>query len=183
MFDALLKDIGQRFGLGPGAAALSGMVLAFMFDERRGGFAGFLAALRRQGLGTQVGAWIAGEHGPVRSLSAAQVESVFGLPTLRAMAARLGTAQSSVAAAIGAMLPGTVAELRSLGVGPETVAPPSQLAPLLGEATAIATEPDPAPALPALPAHAGTGHRRLALWLLAGLALAACIGGWYMLAR
>src|SRR5690349_21984497 len=60
MFDALVRDIAQRFGLGDKARDLLGELLALIFDNKNGGIAGLLARFRQQGLGDLFASWLGG---------------------------------------------------------------------------------------------------------------------------
>ena len=118
MFDVLLKELAKRLNLGgkidgsaslSGANALLGMVLSLMFDERRGGFSGFIDRFRAKGLGDAVTSWFG--NGENKSLSTAQLELVLGPQVLAQMASRLDLAPNVVATALGQLIPTVIDKL------------------------------------------------------------------------
>ena len=118
MFDVLLKELAKRLNLGgkadgsaslSGANALLGMLLSLMFDEKRGGFSGFIDRFRAKGLGDAVTSWFG--NGENKSLSTAQLEMVLGPQVLAQMASRLDLAPSVVATALGQLIPTAIDKL------------------------------------------------------------------------
>jgi OmpA-OmpF porin, OOP family len=76
MFDVLLNELAKRLNLGDRAGGLLGMLLSVIFDEKRGGFAGFIDRFRGAGLNDAVTSWLG--NGENRSLSPSQLESTLG---------------------------------------------------------------------------------------------------------
>jgi len=118
MFDVLLKELAKRLNLGgkidgsaslSGANALLGMLLSLMFDEKRGGFSGFIDRFRAKGLGDAVTSWFG--NGENKSLSTAQLELVLGPQVLAQMASRLDLAPGVVATALGQLIPTVIDKL------------------------------------------------------------------------
>ncbi len=118
MFDVLLKELAKRLNLGgkadgsaslSGANALLGMLLSLMFDEKCGGFSGFIDRFRAKGLGDAVTSWFG--NGENKSLSTAQLETVLGPQVLAQMASRLDLAPSVVATALGQLIPTVIDKL------------------------------------------------------------------------
>ena len=118
MFDVLLKELAKRLNLGgkidgsaslSGANALLGMLLSLMFDEKRGGFSGFIDRFRAKGLGDAVTSWFG--NGENKSLSTAQLETVMGPQVLAQMASRLDLAPNVVATALGQLIPTVIDKL------------------------------------------------------------------------
>ena len=118
MFDVLLKELAKRLNLGgktDGSASLSGanallsMLLSLMFDDKRGGFSGFIDRFRAKGLGDAVTSWFG--NGENKSLSTAQLEMVLGPQVLAQMASRLDLAPSVVSTALGQLIPTVIDKL------------------------------------------------------------------------
>jgi OmpA-OmpF porin, OOP family len=120
IFDNLAHDVAERFGLSTDKARqLMGVLIALIFDHKRGGFAGFASLFHQKGLGSLVQSWIS--TGSNQSISQAQVESVFGAPLLGAIAGKLGVDRFLTASAISAVLPGLVNELTVGGKAPASI--------------------------------------------------------------
>ena len=118
MFDVLLKELAKRLNLGgktdgsasiSGANALLGMLLSLMFDDKRGGFPGFIDRFRAKGLGDAVTSWFG--NGENKSLSTAQLEMVLGPQVVAQMASRLDLAPSVVSTALGQLIPTVIDKL------------------------------------------------------------------------
>ena len=121
MFDRILEQVSEQFGLRPGKARqLLGMVVSLIFNPKHGGPAGFVQAFRDQGLGDVVGSWLG--HGPNQTISAAQLEGVVGTEALSHISAKLGLPQATVGSAAAALLPDAVNELSEHGDLPTSAA-------------------------------------------------------------
>lgn len=182
MFDVLLKDLAQRFGLGDQARPLLGLLLAIIFDPRRGGFAGFVDQLRQGGAGDQSVSWIG--RGENRPISSAQVEQALGLDLLDWLADKVNLQRGTLTTALTAMLPGVVDKLTPDGVTPSAAAPAfaeSYLKPYIDE-----VRDAPLPRIPtaALPRAVTTtsGRRPVWPWIVAA-ALALGGSGWWFWPR
>jgi outer membrane protein OmpA-like peptidoglycan-associated protein/uncharacterized protein YidB (DUF937 family) len=103
MFDALVRDIAQRFGLGDKAKDLLGELLALIFDDKNGGIAGLLARFRQQGLGDLFASWLGGTQ--TKPAEPRDIEAALGPGTLSGIADRLGIGRDTAVAASTAMLP------------------------------------------------------------------------------
>jgi outer membrane protein OmpA-like peptidoglycan-associated protein/uncharacterized protein YidB (DUF937 family) len=103
MFDALVRDIAQRFGLGDKARDLLGELLALIFDEKNGGIAGLLARFRQQGLGDLFASWLGGTQ--AKPAEPRDIEAALGPGAVSGIADRLGIGRDTVLAASSAMLP------------------------------------------------------------------------------
>lgn len=104
MFDSILQDISSRFGISiDRAKQLLGMLIALIFNEKRGGAAGFVDLFRSRGLGDAMTSWIG--TGPNQPISASQLESVMGSDLLGSIASRAGVDHNIAGAALAAMLP------------------------------------------------------------------------------
>ncbi len=116
-FDHLIEEVAARFGLSADKTRkLMGVLIALIFDDKRGSFAGFANLFQQKGLGSIVQSWIG--TGPSESITPHQVESVFGAPLLAAIAGKMGVDKSMTAGAIGSLLPGLVNELTVGGKAP-----------------------------------------------------------------
>ncbi|MBW8823599.1 MAG: OmpA family protein [Xanthomonadales bacterium] len=104
MFDTILQDVATRYGLSlDKARQLLGMLVSVIFNEKRGGPAGFVDLFRSQGLGDLVASWIG--HGPNQPISPAQLESVLGSDLVGHVAQRAGVDSATAGTAMSAMLP------------------------------------------------------------------------------
>ena len=117
LLDNLISDVSGRFGLtNDKARQLVGVLIALIFDEKRGGFAGFVRLFEQKGLGRLIQSWVG--TGPNESISAAQVDHIFGAPLIGAIAGKLGAPVSATAGAIGGLLPNLINELTEGGKEP-----------------------------------------------------------------
>ncbi|WP_434030891.1 OmpA family protein [[Pseudomonas] boreopolis] len=117
MFDSLMEDVAGRTGLSADKARqLLGALTALIFDEKQGGFAGFIDRFRQKGLGELVQSWVG--TGPNQPITPAQVQDVFGAPLIGGIASRLGLDSAATASAIGGALPGLVDRLSADGQVP-----------------------------------------------------------------
>lgn len=120
MFDRIIEQTAGRFGLSTEKTKqLLGALIALIFNEKRGGPAGFLHAFRSHGLGDVVGSWLSG--GPRQPISAGQLDNVLGAGTLGGLAAKLGLPADTVGNAAAALLPEAVGELGENGQLPTSM--------------------------------------------------------------
>ena len=104
MFDTILQDVATRYGISlEKAKQLLGMLVSVIFNEKRGGPAGFVDVFRSQGLGDLIASWIG--HGPNQPISPAQLESVLGSDLVGQIAQRAGVDGATASTAMSAMLP------------------------------------------------------------------------------
>lgn len=161
MFDAVVGDLSERYGLGDRSRELFGLLLGYIFNDRRGGFGGFVENFREQGHGELVASWFGNPASP-RPLNAGDVGTVFGQGLLNDWSNRLGTSRATLAAAIAGILPRLVAELTPGGRLPAGSGTPFSgerpavaegwTAPVVAEPSRL--EPIIAPIQPAPMAHA-----------------------------
>lgn len=112
MFDQLIQEVSGRFGLDTAKTRqLLGSTIALVFDDPRGGIAGFIERLRGAGLADALQTWRAPGAGEPDPMRPGQVETLFGMPVLGALARRLGLSPAVAAAAIGTLLPGVIRQL------------------------------------------------------------------------
>lgn len=103
MFDQLIQEAAERFGLGDKAGSLVQSVVGMMTDESRGGMQGFLKAFEDGGMGSAVRSWVGqGESEPV---DATQVESGLGSGVVSDMASKLGLDRGIVGSALAFVVP------------------------------------------------------------------------------
>lgn len=118
MFDALVTELSERYGLGDRGRELFGLLVAYIHNDRRGGFPGFIEGFREQGHGALVASWL-GDRGGGQPLNASDVGMVFGQGLLSDWGGRLGVSRATVAAAIAGVLPRLVAAFTPDGRVPE----------------------------------------------------------------
>ncbi len=58
MFDSIINESSQKFGLGDKAGNLLSSLLGLITDQSQGGFAGFLDRFRQAGLGDIADSWV-----------------------------------------------------------------------------------------------------------------------------
>jgi uncharacterized protein YidB (DUF937 family) len=114
MFDGIISEVANRFGLGGDKAKmLVAWLLSYITGSGVGGLAGFLTKIRNAGLGSILG-------GKSDSLVGDQVKSLFG-SQLGGIASRLGLGESTVTSAIGMALPAILHKLAPGGHAPTTL--------------------------------------------------------------
>jgi uncharacterized protein YidB (DUF937 family) len=116
MFDSIINDSGEEFGLGDKAGSLLSSLLGLITDQSQGGFAGFLDRFRKTGLGDAVDTWINDEDNI--PLSNEQVESALGSDTVNLMAERAAIDAGTTKSALAAMIPRVVDRLTPDAVVP-----------------------------------------------------------------
>jgi uncharacterized protein YidB (DUF937 family) len=116
MFDSIIDDNGEKFGLGDKAGSLLSSLLGLITDQSQGGFAGFLDRFRQAGLSDRADSWVS--TGANSSLSNKQVESVLGTETINEMARQAGVDEETTKTALGKMIPSVVDSLTPAGVVP-----------------------------------------------------------------
>lgn len=118
MFDALVTELSERYGLGDRGRDLFGLLVAYIHNDRRGGFPGFVEGFREQGHGALIASWLGDPDGG-QPLNASDVGMVFGQGLLSDWGGRLGVSRATVAAAIAGVLPRLVAALTPGGRIPD----------------------------------------------------------------
>lgn len=123
MFDAIIQEISQRFGLGDKGQALIASLLSVIFDKNSGGIAGLLEKFRQQGLGDVFSSWLGGTSGTPATINTQQVENVLGSSAVNGIASRLGIAPGTVLAAASAALPKLIGAVTPNGQLPSGIPP------------------------------------------------------------
>jgi len=145
MFEVLIREIGQRFGLGSRAEGLVGLLLGIIFSPDHGGFQGFIQRLRAAGLSPQADAWQGrGENAPMPGGS---VTAVLGQPVLAKLCANMQQPPDRLLPALAALIPSLIDKLTPDGVLPK----PNEI-PETARAPIDAVRAELAPYLALLPA-------------------------------
>jgi outer membrane protein OmpA-like peptidoglycan-associated protein/uncharacterized protein YidB (DUF937 family) len=121
MFDAIIQEISQRFGLGDKGQALIASLLALIFDKNSGGIAGLLEKFKQQGLGDVFTSWLGGASATPVAIGTQQVENVLGSSAVNGIASRLGLAPDTVLAAASAALPKIIGAVTPNGQLPSAI--------------------------------------------------------------
>jgi OmpA-OmpF porin, OOP family len=166
-FDALIDDLGSRFGLGANARMLIREVLA-MIASSPGGLGGFLDTFKSAGLSSEVASWLG--RPDATPLAAHQVERALGPAALDAAARHIGLAQGVAATALGYALPKVVGLLTPGGAVPAGVP---------AEVTSFLTQPPAAaPVAPRreVPPNRAQDQAGVTRWLWPALAALVVVG-------
>ena len=116
LFDSIIEQTGEKFGLGDKSGSLLAALLAHMTERKHGGFAGFIERFNRAGLGSLAESWImAGRNTP---LSYEQVESIFSDEEIGEIAVQAGTDKKTATSAMAFMIPQVVDKLTPDGIIP-----------------------------------------------------------------
>lgn len=118
IFDSLLNEVDKQFGLENKAPSLLSELLALITNETRGGFAGFIDAFRRIGMGNVADSWVG--SGSSTSISSQQTEDALGSDTMSSIANRVGVPVATATSALSYMIPQVVDGLTPNGVIPES---------------------------------------------------------------
>ena len=130
MFDALIDDIGARFGLGSNAGPLVREALSLVTGSP-GGVNGFLNTFKSAGLTSEVASWLGNAN--AAPLASQQIERVLGASALGGIANRLGLGSAIVSTAAGYALPKLIGLLTPGGVVPTSL--PAEVTNFLTPAT------------------------------------------------
>lgn len=118
IFDALIDDVAQRFGLGANAGPLIREGLTLITGVP-GGLGGFLNLFKAAGLSSAVTSWLGQSN--AAPLAAEQIEKVLGASAIGSIATRLGLGQAAVSGALAYGLPKLVGLLTPNGVIPTSL--------------------------------------------------------------
>lgn len=117
LFDSIINEAAERFGLGNKAGSLISALLSLMTDQNRGGFAGFLDLFSKAGLGDLATSWIS--SGANAELSGEQVESALGEGTITDIANQAGVDPATAKSALAYLIPNVVDKLTPQGSVPD----------------------------------------------------------------
>jgi OmpA-OmpF porin, OOP family len=116
LFDSIISEASERFGLGNKAGGLLASLLSLMTDQNQGGFNGFLNLFKNAGLSDMVSGWIS--SGDSDELSHEQVTSVLGKDTINKIADQHDISTEETTSALGYMIPAVVDRLTPDGTVP-----------------------------------------------------------------
>ncbi|TKR34168.1 hypothetical protein FCE95_07865 [Luteimonas gilva] len=119
MFDVLVLELSERYGLGDRSRDLFGLLMGYIYNDRRGGFGGFAESFRQQGQAELFASWLGGDPRRQRAANASDIGMVFGQGLLADWGNRIGASRATVAAAIAGVLPRLIGELTPGGRMPE----------------------------------------------------------------
>lgn len=137
MFDALIKEVASKFGLGDKASGILSTLLELMFSKSSGGMSGFIDKLTQGGLGKIASSWIG--KGDSMAVNSTQIESALGSDVISNLASKFNLPSEPVGMAVAHMLPKAVNALTPDGVIPESL--PANLAQYAeGDSEQIVTE-------------------------------------------
>lgn len=128
MFDALIREASERFGLGDKARPLISLLISMIFDKSHNGFGGLRERFHQVGLGDAFGSWVNGQAGD-NVLQPDQFSAVVGNDHVTSMAHKLGVPNAAVTVAGATLLPKLISLLTPSGSIP--VVPPAEAGHLL----------------------------------------------------
>jgi len=117
-FENLISEVAGKYGLGPNAGALVNEVV-HLVTGGPGGVGGFVDRLRSAGLGSLASSWLG--HADAAPMTAQAVEQALGSTTLNTVATRLGLGTTTVAPAVGYLLPRIVGLMTPGGTVPTPI--------------------------------------------------------------
>lgn len=134
MFDQMIQEVAQRFGLGDKAGSLVQSVVGMMTDEMSGGLPGFLSAFDEGGMGSAVRSWVG--KGANDEIDASQVESALGDGAIADLARKFGLDRGIVGGALAFLISRVVDLLTPDGNVPSSASLMGRLGGFLGVAGA-----------------------------------------------
>ena len=150
MYDALIREAADRFGLGDKSRMFLGLLVAMVFNKGSGGLHGLRDRFGQAGLGDLFGSWIGGNVAD-NVLQPDQFSAVVGNDQVSRMANRLAVPNSAVTVAGATLLPKLVGLLTRGGTLPTEM--PAEAAHLLDTPPLHAVHATPA-------AHTTHAHAR-----------------------
>lgn len=117
LFDSIISETDEKFGLNNKAGSLLSALLALITDKSRGGFSGFLDTFNTAGLSDSVSSWVGTEVN--EPLSDEQLTSALGEDTLGEIAAQADVDKPTANSALAFMVPKVVDTLTPNGVVPD----------------------------------------------------------------
>lgn len=103
MFDQIIQEIGDRFGLGDKASPLVHGLVGMMTSKSTGGLQGFLNAFEKVGMGSAVRSWVG--TGESEAIGAEQVEAALGDGISSDLADKLDLDRGVVGTALAFLVP------------------------------------------------------------------------------
>ena len=117
MFESIVKDVQEKFGLGDKAGSLLASLLGLIINPANGGFHGFIERFREAGLGEAAESWITDDDN--QPLTDEQLTSALGEDTVEAVADQSGVDRATAVSALGLMTPHVVDRLTPDGEIPD----------------------------------------------------------------
>ena len=127
IFDSLISEAAEKFGLGDKAGGLLSGLLS-LITSSEGGIAGLLGKFTSAGLGDVVNSWVSG--GDNKEITGDQLSSVLGNDAVSGIAQKAGLSSGVAATAMAFMLPKVIDKLTPNGVLPTGI--PDMLKSYLG---------------------------------------------------
>lgn len=133
MFEAVIRELASRFGLGDKALSLLQLVLAYVTNPDSGGIGGFIEKFGKAGLGSVAQSWLGGGI-KSQDISAPQIESALGGAggLLSLITGKLGVGGSVASSALTYLLPAVIGKLTPGGAIPASL--PAEISSLMGNA-------------------------------------------------
>ncbi len=119
IFDSLISEVAQKFGLGDKAGGLLAGALSLITNADNGGLAGLIDKFTGAGLGNVVNSWVS--RGENTALTNDQLSSVLGNQTIRNLADKVGLSPALAMPALAYMLPKVVDTLTPDGIVPSSL--------------------------------------------------------------
>ncbi len=163
-FDSLIRDLGNRFNVGPNAAELVRELLKLITSDPAG-INGLINKFKSAGLADIVASWIGRSEN--QTLTASQLESALGKDTITRIANKVGLASGTASSALAFLVPKVIDHLTPDGKIPAVL--PADV-----KAFVSAT-----PAGVTTAAESKGGPRWSLLLPLLALIVAAIVGYWY----
>jgi uncharacterized protein YidB (DUF937 family)/outer membrane protein OmpA-like peptidoglycan-associated protein len=166
MFDAPIREVSSRLGLGEKSATVVQMLVADITNEDSGGIAGFLDRFNSAGLGAMASSWLGGGAG-AQAISPKQVEQVLGGQggLIFALTGTLDINSQTAASALACALPAVVGELTPDGSIPSAI--PAAVPGFIGNAKeALVRGALPAAAPAVSRPYVATSAKKWLLWIV-----------------
>lgn len=179
MFDAPIREVSSRLGLGDKSAALVQMLVADITNKDTGGIAGFIDRFENAGLGAMASSWLGGGAG-AQAISLQQVEQVLGgkASLIAALTGTLGINGQTAASALALLLPPVVGELTPDGAIPTAL--PSTVSGFIGNAReALARGALPPAAAAVSRPYVATSAKKWLLWFVVIFGALFVLGDWH----
>jgi outer membrane protein OmpA-like peptidoglycan-associated protein/uncharacterized protein YidB (DUF937 family) len=116
LFDSIVNEVDQKFGLGDKAAPLLAGLLSLMTNEQSGGLAGFVNRFKQAGMGDLVSSWIS--TGANQPITENQLQSALGSDTISRLASKAGVAIPLATSALAFLVPKVIDFLTPNGAVP-----------------------------------------------------------------
>lgn len=163
MFDALIREAAERFGLGDKARTFVGLLIGLIFNKGSGGFQGLQRRFAAAELDGLFASWVDATVAD-NVFQPDQFSAVIGNDEVTRIARRLGVPNAAVTIAGATLLPKLVGMLTRGGSLPDT--PPAAAAALMGD------EPAPLRSYPPVAKSGGIGWLK---WLIPLLLIIAAV--------